>query len=86
MSTDPTVNTTDPNIPTMTRAEAVEYLTRLGVPGVTERYLLYATREGKLSCHKIANRNTYSLADLHEFLNRQRIANKYEAANNGGVA
>lgn len=74
----------DPDLPTMTRTEAVGYLTIAGVPHITERFLKIATQRGDLACYRVANRNMYSENDLRDFLRRQRCVGT--AGERGGRA
>lgn len=83
MSTVETV--ADPDLPTMTRVQAVAYLTRAGVPHITERFLKIATQRGDLACYRVANRNMYSENDLRSFLRGMRIAYG-TAGERGGAA
>ncbi|WP_336671481.1 hypothetical protein [Tsukamurella sp. USMM236] len=84
MSTVETV-AVDPDLPTMTRAEAVEYLTRAGVPCVTQNLIKTATQRGELACYRVGTRNMYSVNDLRACLRGTRIAYG-TAGERGGAA
>ena len=64
MSKSPEIVAAPSSMPTMRRADVLAMCERIGLHGITERFIRSQTQEGKLAVHRIGVTNWYSEADV----------------------